>query len=69
MSISLVINSWAIVISFIPGRKIRRSTLGRSWNPILAPHQSSRRSHIFFSTSVWTSRYGPVTTGQPFAGS
>ena len=69
MSISLVISRFAIVISFIPGRKIKRSTLGSCWKPLFAAHQSSRRSQILRSMFVETRRYGPVATGQPFAGS
>ncbi|MDQ6905383.1 MAG: hypothetical protein M3176_01010 [Chloroflexota bacterium] len=44
-----------------------RFIAGSGWKPGFAPHQSSRRSQIFYVGDEKTSFHGPVTTGQPFA--
>src|SRR5215217_2113522 len=42
-----------------------RLMAGRAWKPVLAPHQSSRRSKIFWPGVELTSFQGPVVTGEP----
>ena len=58
MSIWLAIIICAIVISFMPGRKMIRGTVGRAWKPVLAAHQSGRTSqmrllHVLRDELVW----------------
>ena len=68
MSISLVIKSWAIVISFIPGRKMRRSTLGKVLEAYLGcPPVISAVPDLLLDVgvdqSVWTSNHRPTLCG------
>ena len=67
VSTSLLIRTWTFLASSIRGRTTTRLILGSGRNPVLAPHQSSLRSKIFWSAVAETSFHGPVVTGQPFA--
>jgi len=44
-----------------------RSGVGNGRNPVLAPHQSSRRSQITSLGDVLTTFHAAVVSGQPFS--